>query len=241
MAICVFFCHVFEPFNEFGFLFVSVFFFISGYGLETSNKRQTCLTRVIPLLFLLAWFTAIYGLVFRSFLFPSAWYLYVYFVLMVIYRICPGLTSLWLAVYGLAIVFYVLDFNWVWWASMGSFVFGVFYAMVPRYFTLPKVLLWLPLVMTISFWPMFMWGFLPLFAWIIFRISSISFLRPLSYFSSYTKYFYLSHCFCLGLVGATWTLGGQPSLIPCLIAFVLACLFSIFLKDYLFSYPKVVK
>lgn len=238
MALCVFFCHVFEPLNEFGFLFVSVFFFMSGFGLERGHRRFSSLTRCIPLLLIFAWFTALYGLFYGKFLFPCSWYMYVYFGMMVLYRFCPGVYSLLFASCLFAAVLSLLGFNWVWYASLGAFVFGVFFARKPSLFILRNVLVFLPLILLVPGHMAALWAVLPLFSYIVLSLSSRPWLRFLSGFSPYTKYFYLCHVFCLGIFGATWTLGGEPSFITVVPSFCLSILFSFFLADFLFKYPK---
>ena len=84
MALCVFFCHVFESFNSLGFLFVGVFFFMSGYGMEKSGRRDSSLIRLVPYLLYFAWFSLIYFMFFRVFIYPSSWFLVCYFCVMVI-------------------------------------------------------------------------------------------------------------------------------------------------------------
>ena len=66
-------------------------------------------------------------------------------------------------------------------------------------------------------------------------------LKFLSYAGDYTFFFYCVHCLILGLFGVTWTLGGSPSLIGCMVAFLASVGVSVFLKDSLFSYPKIQK
>lgn len=237
MALCVFLCHVFVEFNYLGFLFVSVFFFISGYGLERRRRRLSVLTRCIPLLFVFAWFTGLYGMVYGRFLFPCAWYMYVYFAVMVLYRLCPGVYSLLFACCILAGLFNILGFNPVWYASFGAFVFGVFFARRPSLFRIWNVVLFLPLVFLYRYSMAALWALLPMFSYLVFWLCFRPFLSFLRYLSPYTKYFYLSHVFCLGIFGATWTLGGSPSLLA-IPALLLAFLFSFFLKEYLFSYLK---
>ena len=72
MALCVFFCHVFQSFNQFGFLFVGVFFFMSGYGMEYMNRRDSALVRLIPYILVFFFgFSLVYWILFPGF-FPSS-------------------------------------------------------------------------------------------------------------------------------------------------------------------------
>ena len=87
MAFGVFFCHLFEHFNSmFGYFFVSVFFFISGYGMEITSSRLRALTRLIPYLVVFSFASCLYWLVYGDWFFPGAWFFVSYFSLMVVYR-----------------------------------------------------------------------------------------------------------------------------------------------------------
>ena len=76
---------------------------------------------------------------------------------------------------------------------------------------------------------------------LVFSFSSIRIFRPIAFLGGYSFYFYCVHCLVLGLFGATWTLGGSPSFMSCLGAFCVSVFVSVFLKDYLFNYPKIQK
>lgn len=240
MALAVFFCHVFSSFNDFGFLFVGVFFFMSGYGLEYSGKRFDSLRRLIPYILLFVWFSFIYLFFFNVFPYPSSWFLVVYFSVMVLYRLIPNIYFLIASFFCLALFFAVFDFGWGWSASFGAFLWGVLFGRCPRLFSFRFTLLFLPMLLAVPFGVSIgLWGIAPLFAWCVFSVSSLRVFRPLAFLGRYTFFFYCVHCFFLGLFGVTWTLGGSPEFWGVLLAFGFSCFFSLFFKDYLFSYPRV--
>lgn len=242
MAICVFFCHVFERFNDWGFLFVGVFFFVSGYGMEISNKRMFSLVRIVPYLFYFSFFSLVYYLVFQVFIYPSSWFLVIYFCVMVIYRFVSNVYGLLAAFLLFAIVLMGLGFEWGWMASYGGFLFGVFFARNRSSFTWKVTLCLVPMCVLV-FWigSVACWGLIPFFSWLVFSVSSMRFLKFFSYAGDYTFFFYCVHCLILGLFGATWTLGGSPSVMGCMGAFFSSVGVSVFLKNFLFNYPKIQK
>lgn len=242
MAIAVFFCHVFKDFNSFGFLFVGVFFFMSGYGMEISGKRKQALFRIVPYILYFAFFSCLYFFVFQVWIYPSSWFLVVYFVLMVLYRFISSIYGLLVAFVALGLVFMGCGFEFGWCASYGAFLMGVFFARFPGKFTFVNSLLFLPGLPFVFFHvEAALWSVLPLFCWLVLSFSSWRGFRNLAFLGSYTFHFYCVHCFCLGICGATWTLGGEPKFSTVLLAFSLSVFFSIFFKDYLFKYPKVVE
>lgn len=240
MALCVFFCHVFEDFNNFGFLFVSVFFFMSGYGMEFASKRDSALTRLVPYLGYFLWFSFIYFLFFRVFPYPSSWFLIVYFLVMVLYRLFSNIYALAVAFVLLGVFFITLEFNFVWYASFWSFLFGVYFAKNPSSFTLRNSLCFLPVFFLIPYvGPVSLMAFLPLFSWLVLTFCSWNVFRRIAYLGRYSFHFYCVHCFLLGVFGVTWTLGGSPEFWGVLLAFSLSVFFSMFFKDYLFRYPNI--
>lgn len=240
MAFAVFFCHVFEKFNDFGFLFVGVFFFMSGYGMEKSSRRDQALLRLIPYLLFFVWYSFLYLFVFRVFIYPSSWFLVVYFLIMVLYRFIPNIYGLLWSFVALACMFVLLDFSWGWSASYGAFLFGVFFARNSSSFTFKICLCFLPLsiLLFVGAVPA-LWCILPLFSYVVLSVSSLPIFRPLVYLGRYSYHFYCVHCFALGVFGVTWTLGGSPEFWGVLLAFSLSVFLSLFFKDYLFKYPKV--
>lgn len=240
MALAVFFCHVFERFNDFGFLFVGVFFFMSGFGMEKSSRRDQALLRLIPYLLFFAWYSFLYLFVFRVFPYPTSWFLVVYFVIMVLYRFIPNIYVLLWSFVALACLFVLLDFSWVWSASYGAFLFGVFFARNSSSFTSKICLCFLPLsiLLFVGAVPA-LWCILPLFSYVVLSVSSLPIFRPLAYLGRYSYHFYCVHCFFLGIFGCTWTLGGSPEFWGVLLSFGLSVFFSMFFKDYLFRYPKI--
>ena len=242
MALCVFFCHVFEGFNNWGFLFVGVFFFMSGYGMEISGKRYSSLKRIIPYMLYFAWFSLVYFLIFQVFIYPSSWFLIVYFCVMVIYRLISNIYGLLVAFFMFAIFLIGLGFEWGWMASYGGFMFGVFFARNRSAFTWKVTLCFVPMCV-LAPWTgsVACWVLLPFFSWVVLSVSSMRCLKFLSYAGDYTFFFYCVHCLILGLFGATWTLGGSPSVMGCIGAFLVSVGVSVFLKDSLFNYPKIQK
>ena len=237
MALAVFFCHVFELFNDFGFLFVGVFFFMSGFGMEKSGQRMSALVRVFPYVVFFVFFQVIYWVVFRcNFPYPSGWFLVVYFLVMLMYRFFAFRWLLW-AFLGLALLFCLLGFNWVWSASYGAFLFGVFFARNEKAFTFRNCLLFLPGVVMLSFnVPAALWCVLPLFSLFVLRLSaSFRPFRSIAWLGQYTFFFYCVHCFFLGVFGSTWTLGGVPSFYGVVGAFLCSCVCAWYFKDYLFK------
>ena len=239
MALCVFFCHVFERFNYIGFLFVGVFFFMSGYGMEIGNRRKESLERLVPYIFLFAWFSLLYFFFYRVWVYPSGWFLVVYFVVMLMYRFLSNIYALAVAFLVFGVFMYICGFENGWSASYGGFLFGVYFARNRSFFVLPFTMLLVPVSIMFFFRvEISLWFLIPLFSWLVFFLSSLPSFRFLSFMSRYTFYFYCVHCLVLGLFGATWTLGGVPSMITVLLSFVFSCILSVFFKDYLFSYPR---
>lgn len=236
MALAVFFCHVFEQFNSFGFLFVGVFFFLSGFGMERSQLRMSALRRSVPFFVFLAFFTLVYWVVYRVFPYPSSWFLYVYLVVMAIYRLFPY-RLLPLVFIFFALVLYALGFNFVWYASFGAFLIGCYVARNERIFTFSNSIIFLPFFFLVYLGcPIGFWFVLPAFAWVVLRFSSLPLFRSLAWFGQYTFFFYCVHCFFLGLFSSTWTLGGSPSLYGVLVAFLASCMASWYLNDRLFKW-----
>lgn len=232
MALAVFFCHVFEKFNYAGFVFVGMFFFMSGFGLEVGHKRLSSLTRLIPYIGIFLAFTVVYYALFRVFPYPSSWFFIVYFAIMVIYRFVPNIYVLCFAFAGLAGFFQLLDFNWGWYASFGAFLFGVFFARNPHRFTFGNCLSFFPLsFLLVLNCPAALWAVSPVFAWLLLKFCSLEFMRPVAFLGQYTLLFYCSHCLFLGLLGATWTLGGSPTFPMVAFGFFLTCVFSFLMHD----------
>lgn len=242
MAICVFFCHVFERFNDFGFLFVGVFFFMSGYGMEIGNRRKQSLVRLVPYILYFVWFSLLYFFFFNVWIYPSSWFLVIYFLVMLIYRFVSNIYLLLGLFLMVAFFLVVMGFEFGWATSYGAFLFGVFYARNRDAFHFRNVLIFLPMTFFVVLrLEVAFWCFLPLFSWIVLSISSKKILRPLASLGQYSFFFYCVHCFLLRLFGCTWTLGGSPSFWGCIAAFGASVIVSVLLKDYLFNYPKIQK
>ena len=197
MALCVFFCHVFERFNDFGFLFVGVFFFMSGFGMEYMNKRLFSLTRAVPYILYFVWFSLVYFLFFRVFIYPSSWFLVVYFVVMVIYRFVTNIYALLWSFIALAFFFVFLGFEFGWAASFGGFLFGVFFARNPSAFNFFNTFCIVPLSLLAFTWHVeaALWCLIPFFSWCVFSVCSHPLLRKIAPLGDYTFYFYCIHCY----------------------------------------------
>ena len=136
MALCVFLLSMFLSLLIILVFFLLVFFlfFMSGYGMEKSNKRDLALKKVGSLgYFCLVFLDLFYFFVFSGCgLILLPWFLVVYFAVMLIYRFISNVYGLLWAFVLLACVFYCLGFEFGWSASFGGFLFGVFFARNPR-------------------------------------------------------------------------------------------------------------
>lgn len=120
----VFACHCLDWVNYWGFLFVSVFFFVSGYGLD--HKGRSSLLRLPYLFTVWAVYLVFYSLVCGQFVYrlPHCWFLVVYSLLMLFIRITDKLFVLLILCVITALSFWYLDFTFPWWASLIAFPFG---------------------------------------------------------------------------------------------------------------------
>lgn len=230
MALAVFFCHVFPSINMLGPLFVGVFFFMSGYGMEFNRYRAQSLYRVIPYILVFAAYSLVYYLLFRVWIYPSSWFLVMYFFVMLLYRFISDFRLLVIVFLLLGLLLPRFGFELAWVASVGSFLYGVWFSRYPYRFTFVSCLKFLPLMVLFFFHvDIFFWGILPLFSLIVLHLSSrLSFI---SFLGRYTFHFYCSHCLFLGLLGATWTLGGSPIVPMVVFGFFLTCVFSYVMKE----------
>lgn len=234
MAIAVFFCHVFERFNDFGFLFVSVFVFMSGYGLDYTRKREFSLYRLIPFLAWFVFFSLFAYFSFARFPFPSYWFFVLYFVCSLLYRISFSLKSFFLFSSFLFLFFYSLDFSLSYYICFLAFPLGLFVSRYPQYFTFVNCLSILPLILLLRFGFLFgIFAIVPLFTWIVLRLSS--YLSIFSFLGSYTFYFYAVHVFILSFFSSTWTLGGSPEFWGVFLSFLISSFLSWFLRDFFFK------
>lgn len=238
MMVCVFFCHVFRDFNFFGFLFVSVFFFMSGFG--NSFSRDRSLVRLVPYILIFFFVDLLYSLTYGQivlFDYPSSWFLVVYFSVCLLYRFLP-FSFLVPGFLLFALFLWILDFHWVWWASFPGFLLGVF---VHRYglfsWSLSLVAILISFVLVFLGCPFWQWGFIPFFVLAVLRLSRLLlFVAPIS---SISFDFYALHVYFLGLFGCTWCLGGSPGLPGVVCSFVFSLFFAfclsrirIFLLNY---------
>ena len=241
MAFLVFFCHVSETFNLLGFLFVGVFFFMSGYGMEKSSLRERALSRLPFYILVFFWFSVLYFFFFRVFPYPTSWFLVVYFLVMMLYRFFGKNIYLLLISFALLSYFFAsLSFEFGWSASFGAFLFGVFFARNESRFVLANVICLVPCVfLFVLGCEAALWSLLPLFSYLVLKFSSLKILRPISFLGQYTLYFFCVHCLFLGLFGCTWTLGGSPDFIGVSLSFLLSCFAALLMNDYLFKYPRI--
>ena len=101
---------------------------MSGYGMETSNRRYSALVRTIPyILYFFLVFVDLFFCFFQVLLYPTSWFLVVYFAVMFLYRFVSNIYGLLWSFIGLAAVMILLDFNWVWMASFGGFFVWSFF------------------------------------------------------------------------------------------------------------------
>lgn len=223
LCICVFFCHVFEQLNVYGFLFVAPFFFFSGYGLSLKVDRSRILYRLIPYILCYAFFVLLYWIFYPGvypFAYPSSWFLVAYFLCSLVYRFVP-FRALLVPFLIIGLLLPYLGFSYTWVASIGLFFFGVLVARYPPLFSLRLFLFLFPFGYLASFHPIFL-NFYCLFPlWLYLRFLPLFFPSSLS---SFTFSFYASHVFFLGLFGASWCLGGSPSLFGVLGGFILTCI-----------------
>lgn len=238
LALCVFFCHVFERFNDFGFLFVSCFIFMSGFGLDYTHKRFFALNRILPYLVWFVFFSLVGFLFYGKFPFPSYWFFVLYFICSLIYRFSFSLKFLLFFVFLLEIFFISLDFSYSYYVCLLAFPFGVFVSRFPFFFTLKNSLLFLPFFFLVPFSPVFLFSLVPVFCWLVCKF--FSFLSFLSFLGVYSFYFFALHCFLLAFFGSTWCLGGSVDFWGVFLSFVLTCFLSWFLHDFVFRRKVVV-
>lgn len=240
MMVCVFFCHVFRDFNFFGFLFVSVFFFMSGYG--NSFSRDRSLVRLVPYILVSFFVDMLYSFTYGRvvlFDYPTFWFLVVYYVVCLLYRFVP-FSFLVPAFLFFAFCLWFLGFHWVWWASFPGFLLGVFvhrYGFFSWSFCLYPFLV--SLVLYVWDFPFWQWGLIPFFVLAVLRLSRFFlFLTPIS---SISFDFYALHVYFMGLFGCTWCLGGVPGLPGVVYSFVLSlfCAFCLFrIRFFLFNFIR---
>ena len=119
----VFFCHCFPLVNYFGFLFVGIFFFVSGYGL--CGRHRYDLRRVLRLALVVLAYAGFFWAVSGRVDMPYWWFLVVYSLLLLFMRV-SGESLLRLCIFCsvLVVVFVLLEFDYVWWASFVAFPLG---------------------------------------------------------------------------------------------------------------------
>ena len=124
LAVHVFLCHAFYPVHHwFGFLAVSGFFFISGYGMSFPGRRMSALIRLPRFLAVLAFFSLIYFLLYRVWFYPTCWFLVSYSVAMMLYRFFGFSRILFSSLYLIYLfVLYLLEVDYVWVLSPFAFL-----------------------------------------------------------------------------------------------------------------------
>lgn len=225
-AIMIFCCHASLFYhNYFGYFPVAIFFFISGYGMEFTGSRLRALLRMPRFIAVFGFYSIIYYLVYNDWYFPTAWFLLMYSLNMLVYRFWGSRSLLYLWFFAVFMyVFCLLDFSYYYWTLPFAFLMGVFVCRY-RYFwswSLALVLACLSAFYFVFWNPLFLVLFFPLFLRLVFWFSSLSIFRPLACFAPLVFPFFSLHCWFLGLFGATWTLGGSYSYFYSLLSFVLS-------------------
>lgn len=225
LAVHVFLCHAFFPVHHwFGFLSVSGFFFMSGYGMSLSGNRQRALLRLPRYLAVLGLFSLIYYLMYDVWFYPTCWFLVSYSVAMLLYRFLGFSRFLFVPVYLFYLVFlHYIEVDYVWVMSPFAFLLGMFYQNRPELFTFRRV--FFMFIFSAPFFCFtyelcFTWLWMPLYCWLVFKFSSMRFLSFLKKFSFLTFPFFSLHCWVLGSFGATWTLGGTGNYFYALVSFI---------------------
>ena len=238
-VLLVYFCHLIEPFNNnFQFLIVSLFFFVSGYGLDITCSCSRVLLRLpryIVAFFLLSF---LYYFVYAQWFFPSAWYLLAYFTLMIIYRFFSRFFyNFFVSYFVLSWIYFSCGFEFCYWTTTFAFVYGVFVARYSRLLTwFSSFVLFLCGFLAFYFHQfIFLLLFIPLYVRVLLFISKISLFDFLSGFSFLVYPFFLTHCFVLGLFDATWTLGGSFMIYSSIYCFV----FSVCVAYLLFRFVPI--
>lgn len=209
-ALLVFACHCNETINLAGFIPVSVFFFVSGYGLTFSAKNP--LYRVPRLLLLYGFFVMLYSLVAGEIYWgiPSCWFLVLYAVELLAFRIRPSWWFVLLFDFVLMFFFWLGGFSYVWWFSFVAFPFGMFCARskdVPRFtyhWILSAVLGFVGLIYTKGF-PVFGWFFCLPFTVLILNMRNV--LEHVSSLAWLTIPFYFVHILLLDMFGVRPDMG----------------------------------
>ena len=117
LALHVFLCHAFFPVHHwYGFLSVSGFFFISGYGISVSCPPSRALLRLPRFLAVMFFFSLIYYFVYGVFFYPTCWFLISYSIAMLLYRFLGFSYPLLSIVYVLYLLFlhYFVQCDYVW-------------------------------------------------------------------------------------------------------------------------------
>ncbi len=132
-ALGVFFCHAFPYVNLFGFLFVAVFFYLSGYGFRVTGRAENrrlpliyVFRKVYPLfaLFVLFSLPSVYFLG-RFELLPSSWFLFPY--ALILFGLCFLRSEFVFLLVGAFCLFFSLDadfFCYPWASSWFMFFVG---------------------------------------------------------------------------------------------------------------------
>lgn len=211
-VLLVYLCHLFENFNNsFQFIVVSVFFFVSGFGVEFGKLRMRSLLRLPRYIAAFFFFSFLYYLVYGVWFFPSAWFLLAYFMLMVLYRFFSGNFILFFISYFiLGYFYYFLDFSFSYYVTPFGFVYGVFVARYSRLFSWFQSFLFASFgfLVLVTYEPLFFVFFIPLYIRLFLTLCSVSSISYLSCLSYLVYPFFMGHCFVLGFFRVTWTLGG---------------------------------
>lgn len=225
LAVHVFLCHAFYPVHHwFGFLSVAGFFFISGYGMSMPGRREKALLRLPRFLAVLGLFSLIYYFMYGVWFYPTSWFLVSYSVAMLLYRFLGFSRYLFIFHYLVYLLFlHFIEVDYVWVMSPFAFLLGMFYYNRPDLFRLKNV--FLLFVFSAPFFCFtyelcFTWFWMPLYCWIVFKVSSIPYLSFLKNFAFLTFPFFSLHCWVLGVFNSTWTLGGSSHYFYAFVSFI---------------------
>lgn len=212
-ALIVFFCHVTPYVNTIGFIPVSVFFFISGYGFSVSDKNV--LLRVPRLMMAYSFAVVVYSLVYGELhlVFPVSWYFAIYGLQILLFWMLPRWWFVLSVNFAVSVaMWYSGEFTYPWWASMVGFPLGMLASRIPsRIGGFPFCAVLLAGVCGLLFtrgFPLFMW-----FVTVPMCLAMIGFGRTvqlLSQFYYLTMPFFLFHCLVLDMCGVRHGLGLEP-------------------------------
>lgn len=240
MALWIFFCHVFPDVNFFGFIPVSVFFFIAGYGLF--GRSAECINRLSRLFLVYCLFVCMYSVFAGNFFWkiPVAWFLLVYALQMIFYRVTKSVIGVFLLDVILLVIMAKLDFNFPWYSSMVAFPLGLQLRKNPNLFHRYPFYWLAVLVFSIlaSFafgMPFYNWGVV--FCWLSFVHRFCFVFEGFSGFSRYSMPFYLGHYMILAILGVCGDFGRELAfdsrVFTVFLGFFLSCFLAFVVNKFL--------